>query len=324
MKKMFCKVAVATALLLTMIACGSEKKPQGNNLGHTEYYESSIFKSYTPVVMSGEVEFKLNNDAQAVFANGGTVTFHISTDPNKIVVPEGIIVYCDGKKCEDASFDLNIEGATETLSCTLGLEFEKSAKEGVHQLYILYANKCQPNCKSIILKNGDKQIPYTVNPNELKVDIVNQGEFYIEKSDVSNPGNVIAGVTFATILGLFILSLIIARMMQDRIGVNTVNVMGANYQSKVRIKGYRMVVFTNASKKQGFMDKLYKGPILYVKNELWTSDVTILPRGKKRIKLQGNSDVYLFNDQFLERGQDTTFEMVNENGSREKIEMHVG
>ena len=323
MKNMFCKVAVATVLLLTMIACGSEKKPQGNNWGHTEYYESSIFKSYTPVVMSGEVEFKLNTDAQTLFAKGGTVTFHISTDPKKVVAPEGIIVYCNGEKCENASFNLNIDGAVETLSCTLGLEFESGAKEGVHQLYILYANKWQPNFKNIVLQSGNKQIPHTVQPHELKADIVNQGEFYIEKSNVANPGNVIAGIIFATLLGLFILSLVISRMMHARIGANTVNIMGSDYQTRVKIRGYRMVVFTKVRQKQGFMNKLYTGTILYVVNPFWESDVTILPGSKKVIKLKGSADVYLFEDQYLKPGQDTTFEKMNENGSREKVEIHV-
>lgn len=319
MNKIFYRTAIIVALIVSTVGCANKEQPKGESWGYTEYFESSIFKSYEPNIMSGELEFNLNPDAQNMFRKGGSLQFQISTDPSKFVAPEGVIVYYNGTKSEDATFTLVIEKAQDVICCDLGFEFEGSAQEGVHQLYILYS-RCQTNTNEVELQIGDHIESVPINPNEeLTVDILEAGGLYIEKKNIKNPGNVIFVWSVIGVVALFVLSIIVSRMMHARVGVSRIIVTG-EYLKQINVRGYRKVVLTSTRKKQGFMNKLFTGTILYEVHPSWKEDVVFVPRNRKSVRMLGNK-TYMCSSMYLMRNQTYTLQEIGAHGK--PIEIRV-
>lgn len=52
------------------------------------------------------------------------------------------------------------------------------------------------------------------------------------------------------------------------------------YFATIRVKGYRLVLFTPHARKQGMFDRIWKGKILYHTNPAWQNEAGIYPSGK--------------------------------------------
>lgn len=62
------------------------------------------------------------------------------------------------------------------------------------------------------------------------------------------------------------------------------------YFATIRVKGYRKIVFTSRPQSQGFLDKIWKGKILYHVNPIWQSNVEISPSSENmRFRSLSNS-----------------------------------
>ena len=293
----------------------SESEPAGDCWGHVDYYEDWLFWKYEPDVMSGQIDFEMNQDAFYMLnRNGekqGAVKFYVSSSKNEVVVPQDIIVYFNGEACPDGSFTFTpaIDGevaksdfaddgwVTQTLN--LGLEFKDSAAEGEHEYYILYGNECVPAQSKT--KNNIRIEGKLLNVDVASLDDVG---IYVVKNDISNPVKVAVGWTSVILVALFILSIILSRMMTQKIQVPAITLVGeSGYYKRLTTRGYQKVVLTSKRKKQGFFNKLYKGTILYEVNEVWASDVTFEPRNtrKKSLHIGYNVGKYTCDASILER-----------------------
>lgn len=292
----------------------SESEPAGDCWGHVDYYEDWLFWKYEPDVMSGQIDFEMNQDAFYMLnLNGekqGAVKFYVSSSKNEVVVPQDIIVYFNGEACPDGSFTFTpaIDGevaksdfaddgwVTQTLN--LGLEFKDSAAEGEHEYYILYGNECVPAQSKT--KNNIRIEGKLLNVDVASLDDVG---IYVVKNDISNPVKVAFGWTSVILVALFILSIIISRMMHPTIKVGAINITTEGvYHNHVPIKGYSSVVFTKQFKKQGFFNRLYKKKRLYVVHDSWAqgSDITLLPRGSNAVSIEYGTRQYTCNSRKLE------------------------
>lgn len=308
----------------------SESEPAGDCWGHVDYYEDWLFWKYEPDVMSGQIDFEMNQDAFYMLnRNGekqGAVKFYVSSSKNEVVVPQDIIVYFNGEACPDGSFTFTpaIDGevaksdfaddgwVTQTLN--LGLEFKDSAAEGEHEYYILYGNECVPAQSKT--KNNIR-----IEGNLLNVDVASLDDvgIYVVKNDISNPVKVAFGWTSVILVALFILSIIISRMMTPTIKVSYIALTGI-YQKRVRVKGYNSVVFTSRKQKQSFIHKLYKGTILYEVHPSWVSNVEILPRDKKSVRIRFDGKDYACDNLTLAKNQHYTLSDLT---NRTKIDINV-
>lgn len=62
------------------------------------------------------------------------------------------------------------------------------------------------------------------------------------------------------------------------------------YFANVMVRGYRMIVFTpDATKHQGFLNRLFTGAILYHTNTAWPCEAAITPSGKNNMRFHSQS-----------------------------------
>ena len=305
------KILLVASVALFAIACGDEA-PVGDEWGRTEYYESSIFKKYKPVIMEQELMFRLDEDGQKMFANGeGIVELYVTSKPGENIPNRDVVVHLNGDKLSDNKISICITDVEKPIYCTLGLEFLGSAADGEHHLYLYYDKETGAHGyeEKVRVETG---APYEkVEHDALDVDLGaladKDGGFYIIKNTVKNPGSVMFCCIVCGILLLFILSIIISRLRTSTIQVKYLIVTGA-YQKRLTIKGYREVVLTSRKQKQSFMSKLYTGNILYEVHSSWVSDVKILPGSRKTIRIRYNGSDYVCDGCVLEATKSYTLE----------------
>lgn len=94
----------------------------------------------------------------------------------------------------------------------------------------------------------------------------------------------VAEILFWCVIGLTVLFLVVwfaavrpSKYPKFKRGIITVR---EPYFATIRLKGYRKLVLTGRPRSQGFMDKLFKGKILYHVNPAWVCDAEVEPTGK--------------------------------------------
>lgn len=285
------------------------------NWGMTEYYSSAHLCEYEPVVMEQDITVRLNPDACKLFAGKGKVTFYVSASDDEFEQPEDIIMYYNGEECDDFYFTVDLSGAKSNdteyeVEAALGFEFTEGAHLDEHTLYIGYEDFTESIQDNY---NGEVSIPGiddhdVIIKEDLKIKIdkdLSEDGIVIIKTEKMNP--LVKGLmwTLIVLVTLFVLSIILCRMMTQKIQVPAVTLVGeANYYKRLNIRGYQKVVLTSESKKQGFFNKLFKGTILYEENAIWVSDITFEPRNtrKKCLHISYNVNQYSCDASILARG----------------------
>ena len=313
--------------MVLAVACGGDDSPVGEKWGSTKCYEDFMWHKYEPQLMERELEIELFNiDAVKLFENKGSMTFYVSADKNKYVAPEGIDVYVNGEKCDnhrivaDFSNVRSEDTDTYTLSLNVGLMFTEVKDVEDYTLYFGYYtdDKWVSYNKSVRVDGVDRDV---VLAEDLQVDL---GELesvgvVVEQKVIMNPLLNILLWIFGSIITIFILSVIISRMMTPTIKVSYVALTGI-YQKRVRVKGYNSVVFTSRRQKQSFIHKLYKGTILYEVHPSWVSNVEILPRDKKSVRIRFDGKDYACDNLTLAKNQHYTLSDLT---NRTKIDINV-
>ena len=138
------------------------------------------------------------------------------------------------------------------------------------------------------LKGVSKNLE-TINAEECKTYI---SSIYFEHDICRNPLEV-----FLMWLGFFLLAILVLwfvvlrQIFYPRIRFSRIELSSKKgYYVNKKINGARMVVITNRYKPQSWLDKLFTGEIIYVKDEIWTSSWELTPKGRKksaRINLHG-------------------------------------
>lgn len=285
------------------------------NWGMTEYYSSAPLCEYEPVVMEQDITVRLNPDACKLFAGKGKVTFYVSASDDEFEQPEDVIMYYNGEECDDFYFTVDLSGAKSDdteyeVEATLGFEFTERAHLDEHTLYIGYEDFTESigdNYNKEVSIPGIRDDHEVIIEEDLKIKIdkdLSEDGIVIIKTEKMNP--LVKGLMWILIVlvTIFILSIILSRMMTQKIQVPAVTLVGeSGYYKRLTTRGYQKVVLTSKRKKQGFFNKLYKGTILYEVNEVWTSDVTFEPRNtrKKSLHIGYNVSQYTCDASILER-----------------------
>ncbi len=300
------------------------------NWGMTEYYSSAPLCEYEPVVMEQDITVRLNPDACKLFAGKGKVTFYVSASDDEFEQPEDVIMYYNGEECDDFYFTVDLSGAKSDdteyeVEATLGFEFTERAYLDEHTLYIGYEDFTESigdNYNREVSIPGIRDDHEVIIEEDLKIKIdkdLSEDGIVIIKTEKMNP--LVKGLmwTLIVVVALFVLSIILCRMMTPTIKVSYIALTGI-YQKRVRVKGYNSVVFTSRKQKQSFIHKLYKGTILYEVHPSWVSNVEILPRDKKSVRIRFDGKDYACDNLTLAKNQHYTLSDLT---NRTKIDINV-
>lgn len=303
MNKIYKLVTLVTVAMFA-IACEGEKEV-GSEWGHTEYYESSIFKEYKPVIMERTLQFSLTPDAQQMFSRGGSINFYISTHSEKNEPNKDIVIYVNGQRQESNQFALTIEDATiednsyktgeniDDIELNLGIEFLNTAAEGKHHLYLV---ACGSKNGGISFKNKEADIgkgpKETIKASDLQFQLgsLNSDGFYVVKENVYNPGSKVFWIIVFAILALLLIWYIIIRpnfYKHLRFPSIYITYPSSTETLQIRTKGFCKLIFTNRPIKQGILKKIFRVQDIVVVNDIWTSRVTITCKDRYRLRIRG-------------------------------------
>jgi ABC-type sugar transport system permease subunit len=233
-----------------------------------------------------------------------------------------VALYYEGEKCEDYYFDVDLSdirdnGTTQHLYLNIGLQFTDATNIEEYILYFGFEPKGMKYASKVDI-NG---VPHPVQVDDLFVEFVSidSDGVVLEKEVVWNPLKKILIWTSIIIVSVLLLSIIFSRLLTPTVKVSRIAITGA-YHKQLTVRGYSMVVLTSTRKKQSFLNKLYKGRILYEVNPTWHSDVTISPRNNKSVTMRYDANSYSCNSRVLEKGGTYT---LNDLKERTKIEIRV-
>jgi hypothetical protein len=295
--KYFSFTVLIVAFGLLFSSCGDNK---GVSLGEVKYYPSFLFSDskIEPVTKTFDLEFsqdaKLDRNCYAVFQ-------FVDNDGNPVSTQE-MQITVDGQVLKDNKFRVTSSDTEKQLTFT----FTPQAKKGKHQGYLKLVSHNLDRLDSQQLSAGDQ------------VDAM-QWTLYYNKS--MNPlAKVLMWIGIA-LLGLLALWFLLLRwIVYKYIKVGSLRITEPYYSLR-RIKGARQVVFTNKATKQGFLNRLFTGRIIYDINPVWTTPVIFesSSNGEVRMRSSKNFTIDPF-DLILKKQEEYT--LINED-TKERIKLTI-
>jgi len=219
-------------------------------------------------------------------------------------------LFIDDVFCENGKVVIRPETVPDDGILTLGLKFHPNAETGKHSGFISVENH-----------NLDRVGNFDISQD---VRVLKWEATY---SKIMNPLLLVVLSVLALVLLFLILWFLIFKKVQFP-SVKTPKIeLTQPYFSSLKVKGARQVVFSNKACKQGFLDRLFKGTIVYSKNDCWTQEVHVFPgrkKGQLRIKLPSGYQIKSSTDKkpvsfLLERFQG--YDIINE--KKEVIQIKI-
>lgn len=121
----------------------------------------------------------------------------------------------------------------------------------------------------------------TINADEINTYI---SSIYLKHNVCWHPMKVLFMWVGIIVLGATIIWFVILRMIiYPRIRLSRLELSSKKgYYVNKKINGTRKVIVTNKHKPQGWLNKIFTGKILYIKDEIWTSPWELTPKGRKK------------------------------------------
>ncbi|MBE6281204.1 MAG: hypothetical protein E7095_03955 [Bacteroides sp.] len=245
------------------VSCGEKEMDTSMLWGETDYYTDFLFKDYEPIKMTKTICFETNEDANGRVGNVKFGLYKKTEEESYIPVKDEIRLYKNDVLCEN-----NILLITpQDKEIQLGIEFTPEAKEGIHKWFLK------------VLDNGgfDRINEFATEEDSLPLLL----ELKAEKNDIVNPLKLGLNISLLVLIGLILIwFFIIKPIIYPTFKIGNIQFTDGIYFSTKRIYGARKLVITNSSKKQGPINRMFTGKIVYEKNELWPDEWEIQPKGK--------------------------------------------
>lgn len=294
--KRFILLAVLCPLML-LVSCG--KKTDDSNAtarwGKDNYYDKFLWKKHVPDTLYKTLAFDFNEDARNFMEKPLRLGLFKKTDTGKMlpVMENEMEVFVDGRKCPDNIID--VEPDTELLK--VSIVFNNDAENKVHHWFFRAVD------------DGGLERINDMAPDTYNADNASLMDVEAEKHEVMNPlaeGFLLTTIFLIAALLVWLLALKAIFFPTFRVGKVQVQ-DPVPYNSLKRVRGYRKMILTNKMPKQGFLNKIFAGKILYEVNELWTSPVVIEPKDKNSVRLRCPKD-FMADARVLKKNQEYTIQ----------------
>lgn len=265
------------------------------DMGKAKWYDSFLFwEASDPDTLSVDLKAVFNDEAKK---DGAVIQLQVSDEKG---AKDFRLLY-NGKEVEDGKFMLISQ---DKASSILSIIFNPDAKEGKRYFNVMISAKHELD------KINDQPVEdYAIT-------------LRAKYSVVWNPlKTILMWMVILVLAALLLWFLIMKRLFFPTIGVKTIQI-NSPYFSKINVKGKRRVVFTNKKMTQGIISKIFKGEILYKKNEIWTSPLGFEAGAKKRTLRVLRTKDYTFDPytSLLKAPNDYVIENVND---KTKIEITI-
>ena len=279
-------------------SCGDDKSVV--SLGDVEYYPQFLLcdSITTPLTKTFDLEFsqdaKLDKNCYAEFQFVDNAGNPVSTKVMQVSI--------DGQPLKDNKFRVTSNDTEKQLTFT----FSPDAKNGKHQGYL-----------KLVSHNLDRLDAQQLSVGQ-QVDAL---QWTIHYKKAMNPlAKVLMWLGILILAALVLWFLLIRWMVYDYIKVGSIRITEP-YYSQRRIKGARQIVFTNKPSKQGFLNKLFTGKIIYEINPVWSTPVVFESASKGEVKMKNNNKYSIEPFDFKLKKQEE-YTLTNED-TKEKIKLTI-
>lgn len=252
-------------LVVSLIACTSCEKSIDNSMlwGKTDYYEDFLFKDYQPIIMTKTLCFEPNEDADGRVGNVKFALYKTDSDSSYVPVENEVHLYKNGTLCSDNILLLT----PQDKEVNIGIEFTPEAKEGVHKWFLK------------VIDNGgfDRINDYSIDEDPMPLLL----EWRAEKNIIMNPLALGLSWFFVFVVAMLILWFCVMKpILYPTFKVGNIQMTNSTYFSVKKIHGARKFVATSLNRKQGTLNRLFTGKIVYERNEMWADEWELYPKGK--------------------------------------------
>ena len=245
--------------------------------GRTRYYDDFAWKKWKPDTLKQALVFEFNEDAVKHMEQPLELALYKKSSSGKMVRVKDneIQLFVDGKVAANNVIKVLPNRDDEETAIEVGIVFDPSAENKIHHWFFKPINA------------GGLERINDLNPEQFGEESSSLYDIQAEKVKVPNPL-----ATGTTILGIILLAALVFWLavlqfiVYPRFSVKSLTLMGPEpYLSRKTIRRARQVVLTSKRPSQGLINQLFTGKIVYEVNELWTSDIVIIPRDKKSVRI---------------------------------------
>ena len=294
--KRFLILAVLCPLIL-LVSCGkkADEPNAPTRWGKENYYDKFLWKKHVPDTLYRTIEFDFNQDAKNYMDKPLRLGLFKKTDTGKMlpVTDTEMEVFVGGKKCPQNIID--VQPGTDQLK--VGIVFKPEAENKVHHWFFRAVD------------DGGLERINDMDPDSYNADNASLMDIEVDKNKVMNPLAMGTALTTLLILAALLIWLFVMKaIFYPTFRVGKIQLSDpVPYNTLKRMRGYRKMILTDKTPKQGFFDKLFAGKILYEVNDLWTSDVVIEPKDRNSVRLRCPKD-FMADARVLKKNQEYTIQ----------------
>ena len=249
------------------LVCKCKKEPAITNVepkvdfGEVTYYPSCLWVDADTTSVTRELSFEFNADAKQL-GDGAMVEFEMVDTEGKSVPADEVRLSIDGRVLAQNRFSVTASQPSVTLTLTCLDKAESGKHQGTLRLVNHKGLERIGACELADDPHPDVmqwRLRYNVDWNPLSTCL-----FWL-------------GILIGALLLLWFLVIKPAAFKVLKINVLVIN---EPYFSQVRVKGALRVVCTAVPHKQSFWHRVFVGKIVYVVNETWQHEWSLLPMGR--------------------------------------------
>ncbi len=261
---------ITTILLLSLLASCKSEEDSSMLWGKTDFYDDFLFMKYHPVVMSKTLCFEFNEDALTRVKEVRFGLYQKDSQGTFIPVQNEVVLFLDGVACARNEFAVT----PQKKEVELGIEFTAKGREGVHKLFLK------------VVDNGgiDRVNEFSTENEGLPLLL----EWNAEKNVIVNPLKLGTIIFMLVLIGAFLFWIVLVRpQCYPFFKVKKLFVLCDGKQMTYSLSGAYQVICTSRKRKQGVLDRIIKGKVIYIVNPFWLpGDIIISPKDKNSIKVR--------------------------------------
>ena len=306
--KRFIILAVISPLML-LASCnrGTNNVNAPTRWGKENYYNKFLWKKHVPDTLYRTIEFDFNQDARNYMDKPLRLGLFKKTDSGKMlpVTENEMEVFVEGQKSPNNIID--VQPGTDQLK--VGIVFKPEAENKVHHWFFR------------AIDDGGLDRINDMDPDTYKADNASLMDIEVAKNKVMNPLAMGTALTSLLLLAALLVWLFVMKaILFPTFRVGKIQLSDpVPYNTLKPVRHYRKMILTNKLSKQGFLDKVFAGKILYEVNDLWTGDIAIEPRDKNSVRLRCPKD-FMADAHVLKKNQEYTIQNMT-TGIKTKIKI---
>lgn len=298
------KLLICSLLVIAgFSSCNDDDQNGVMQWGETDYYPDFPLGlyDYEPVQMTKTLCFETNDIMQGQPWEVEFGLFKKDEAGDYLPVTSDVVIYKNGERCEGNKFKVK-SGENEV---NLGIEFSPTAQEGTHKWYLkVLGNECFNRINDF--STEDDSFPLLL-------------EMKATKNDIYNP--LTQGLCIAFTLLIIVLIVwfaLVKHLFYPTFKIGLIQFVKDGYYSNKHLSGARKLVVSSTCKKQGVLNRIFTGKIVYECNDVWTDSWELHPNGKKARFVSNRKYFVDPIASSLEKQVDYTIEHM-ENGMKVKV-----